>query len=103
VERLADFTQNLARCLSLAAAALVLAACGNGGSIEFQPPATTPGIVNNRGASTSMVPAGVALAIETSQTTATGYHAKLQFNPLKGTQLTGSGYTLKPKHVTRNQ
>ncbi len=103
MERLINLAQNLIWVLTAAAALFALVACGNGGSINFQPPATGPGTINNRGAATTMVPASQALAIESGQTTATGYHAKLQLNPNKGTELTGSGYNMKLKHTTRNR
>lgn len=97
MERLRNFTQILARNLFVFAAAIALTACGNGGSIDFTNPGTTPGTTNNRGASASFVPASQAIA------TAAGYQAKVQLNPLKETVLTGSGYTLKLKHTVRNR
>lgn len=83
------------------ASVLLLSACGSGGSIEFfdgTSPAGTP-----RGVATTMVPASIALAIESGKTTADGYHAKLQLNPRKGRQLSGGGYSVELKHTTRNR
>lgn len=81
--------------------AFSLSACGNGGSINFNNPGNS-NPTNNRGVGVTFVPASQALAIESGKTTATGYHAKLQLNPLQSTELTGSSYKLKLKHTVRN-
>lgn len=91
----------MARILLLAIGTLVLVACGNGGSIEFRPDSTPR--KRNKGAATTMVPSGSALLTEFGQTPATGHTAKFQVNPIKGTELTGGGYTLKLKHTVRNR
>lgn len=91
----------LVKGLATVMAALSTVACGNGGSINFQ-----PGVIpttNSSGSSTSLVPASNALWIESGKTVANGYHAKLQINPTKGTSLTASGYELKMKHTVRNR
>jgi hypothetical protein len=93
--------QNCARVLALAASALFLVACGNGGSIQFQPsPVPAP---LNRGAAITMVPASEALAIESGKTTANGYHAKVQLNFTKGTTAAAGAYDVQLKHTVRNR
>jgi hypothetical protein len=99
--RMRKIALKYARGLAIAMAAFSTVACGNGGSINFQ-----PGVLptfNNRGAATTSVPASSALWIESGKTTANGYHAKVQINPVKGTQLTGGGYEVKMKHTVRNR
>lgn len=93
----------LFRVFAILAVTAFLNACGNGGSISFEPSPTPNPTINDRGADLTIVPASVALSIESGKTTANGYHAKLQLNPNKGVELTGSGYTLKMKHATRNR
>lgn len=99
------FAQKCARIVvlfvAMAATLTTTVACGNGGSIQFQP-GTGP-VTNNRGAASSMVPASQALAIESGKTTANGFHAKVQLNFQKGTKVTGSGYEVELKHTVRNQ
>lgn len=80
----------------------VQTACGNGGQITFDPSMIEH--QNNKPAPFSVVPASQALAIESSQTVATGYHAKLQLNPLKGTNLTSvTGHRAQMKFTVRNR
>lgn len=86
--------------LILSALFLLTAACGNGGSINFDPgyiarTSKTPGF--------TLVQGGRALAVESGKTVATGVHAKLELNSTKGTTLTSGSYTAKIKYTTRNR
>ena len=101
MEHLTDWVRNLSWCLAAASTVLSLTACGSGGSIDFY--AGTRPTSNKGAAATTMVPASLPLAIESGKSTANGYHAKLQFNSVKGTELTGGGYSLKLKHTVRNR
>jgi len=81
-------------CLLIAVAPLV--ACGNGGHVDFAPDSQT---VSEKNAGFNMVPASRALA-----TSATGYSAKLQLNPVAGTDLkAGNGYSARMKFTVRNR
>lgn len=84
----------------LFATTILSTACGNSGSITFRPESS---VRTPRGISVTQVPASQALAVEDGFTPATGHTAKLQINPVKGTVLTGGGYTVKMKHTVRNR
>jgi hypothetical protein len=87
--------------LCLACAFLSSVACGNGGHIEFTPEYIAK---TKKGAGFNMVPGSQALAIEQGQTFATGYSAKLQLSPIKGTTLSSpSGHTARLKYTVRNR
>lgn len=88
------------RALLLSLISLSLAACGNSGSITFRP---EQGVRQSRGISVTQVPASQAQVVEFGQTYATGHTAKIQINPIKGTELTGGGYKVKLKHTVRNR
>lgn len=80
----------------------LLAACGNGGSINFKNPTQT--VVENKPSSFAYVPASQALVIQSGQTIANGYHGKLEYNPIAGQNLTGpGGYKAKIKFTARNR
>lgn len=91
---------SLASKFILTFAFLSAAACGNGGRIEFD-----PGFVakTSKGPGFNLVPASNALVVESGKNVSTGYHAKVQLNTVKGTQLTGSGYAAKLKYTARNR
>ncbi len=101
MERTWNASQFCARVCIAAIGIFCLMACDNGGKIEFRPD-TTPR-KRNKGSAVTMVPAGKAIITEFGQTPATGHTAKVQINPVQGTELTGGGYTLKLKHTVRNR
>lgn len=79
----------------------VLPACGNGGHVDFNPEFLNK---PNKPTGFNVVPASRALATESGKTVASGYSAKLQLNPVKGTKLSaGNGYSAQMKFTVRNR
>lgn len=91
------------RILTITAIALLISACGNKGSINFhdessQEPAD-PKI--NQNAGFNMVDGSRALIVESGKNVSTGYHGKLELNPMGGQKMTGGGYSTRLKFTTR--
>lgn len=93
----------IVRLLYIIATALLVSACGNGGSINFhdsssqEPPASNV----NKNAGFNMVDGSRALVIESGKNVGTGYHGKLELNPVGGQKVQGGGYTGRLKFTTR--
>lgn len=80
------------------------AACGNGGRINFEPGFGNTQPTSNKPTSFSVVPASKALVVEDGKDVSTGYHAKVQLNPVKGLKMTATtGHSATMKYTVRNR
>ena len=77
-----------------------VSACGNGGSITFVPGRRPT--AQSKPSDFTMTPGALALMVENGQTTATGYHAKIQLTPLGGVKAkTTDNHNVTYKFTTR--
>lgn len=83
-----SYMLSLCKILILSSILAALTACGNGGKINFFDSSST---ASNSPAGFNMVPGSKALVIESGKTTTNGYHAKIEYNTLKGQTFTAAG------------
>ncbi|MBX3023000.1 MAG: hypothetical protein KF799_15095 [Bdellovibrionales bacterium] len=88
------------RILLLAAVLLTASACGNGGSINFDPGYLTKTYAVPK---FTMTEGGLALVVEDGLTPTTGYHGKLQFNSVSGIKMSNASHYAKIKYTVRNR